>query len=280
MVKIRYNNILLQVFSYLLLVIIASFSILPFIWMIFTSIKPSNEVFTTPPKLFAENPTISNYLRVILKTDIPRAFLNSTVVAFFTVGITLVISILSGYGLSRYKFKGMEMTSISLLFGQMLPQVVLVIPLFMIYHKIGLIDTYFVLILSNLIITVPISVLILRSFINTIPKELEEAAKIDGCSSLGALFRVIVPVITPGIIAVSVFSFLLAWDEFLFALNFITSTRLKTLPLALAALSGQHYIDWGGLMAASVIISFPVLMVFLIFNRYFIKGLFEGAIKG
>lgn len=280
MIKRKWNNLLIQFFSYLLLTILIIFSLFPAAWMILTSFKPMNEIYKSPPKIIIQNPTFLNYTRVLFKSNIPRAFLNSVVVAFFTILLNLVISILAAYGLTRYKFKGSETISIGMLFGQMLPAVVIVIPLYMIYNKLRLIDTYSALIIANLTVTVPMSVLMLKSFFLTIPRELEEAAKIDGCSNFGTIFRIIIPLAVPGIIAVTIYSFLHAWDEFLYALNFINSASIKTLPIAITEFKGQFVMDWGGMMSASVIISIPLMVLFLLCSKYFIKGLSEGAIKG
>lgn len=280
MTKRRVKDLMVQFFSYLLLTMFIIFSLFPGIWMVLTSIKPIEEIFTSPPKIFTRNPILSNYTRVIFETNIPRAFLNSMVVAFFTILLTLFISIPAGYGLSRYRFKGSKTMSTAILFGYMLPAVVIITPLFMTFSKLKLIDTYTALIISNMTLTVPMSVLMLKSFFQTVPRELEEAAKIDGCTTLGALFRVVLPVVAPGIIAVMIFSFLQSWDEFLYALNFTNSESIRTLPIAIAQFSSQFTIDWGGMMGASVVISVPVLVIFMLFSKYFIKGLSEGAVKG
>lgn len=252
----------------------------PSLWMFFTSIKPANEVFTTPPKIVADNPTYSNYERVLFQTSIPRAFMNSVYVAVMTTGITLLIAVLAGYGFARFKFKGSGLLSTGLLFGQMLPTVVLVIPLFILFGRFNLIDTRTSLIIANLSASIPIAIIMLKSYIETVPKELEEAAKIDGSSGIGVLIRIIVPVAAPGVTAVSIFSFLNAWEEFLYALNFTQSAAIKTLPIALVEFSGQFQIDWGGLMSAATVISFPVLLIFFFCSKYFVQGLSEGSVKG
>ncbi|MFH5181826.1 carbohydrate ABC transporter permease [Paenibacillus sp. TAB 01] len=266
--------------SYLILLVMIVFSVFPALWMFITSLKTPAENFTTPPKLIVEQPTFANYTRVLFDSQIPRAFLNSVVVTVCATALTLVVAILAGYGFSRYRFKGSRVLSSGLLYGQMMPGVVIIIPLYMVFSKLQIIDTYLALIIADLAITIPMAVMMLRSFFQTIPKELEEAAKIDGCTGLGALFRIIIPVSLPGIIAVSVYAFLNIWEEFLFALNLTNSDTVRTLPISINNFSGEFVIDWGAMMSASMVVSIPVLLIFLLCNKFFVKGLSDGSVKG
>lgn len=266
--------------SYLILLVMIVFSVFPALWMFITSLKTPAENFTTPPKLIVEHPTFANYTRVLFDSQIPRAFLNSVVVTVCATALTLVVAILAGYGFSRYRFKGSRALSSGLLYGQMMPGVVIIIPLYMVFSKLQIIDTYLALIIADLAITIPMAVMMLRSFFQTIPKELEEAAKIDGCTGLGALFRIIIPVSLPGIIAVSVYAFLNIWEEFLFALNLTNSDTVRTLPISINNFSGEFVIDWGAMMSASMVVSIPVLLIFLLCNKFFVKGLSDGSVKG
>ncbi|GGE31404.1 ABC transporter permease [Pullulanibacillus camelliae] len=269
-----------QTLSYLFLLAVIIFAIFPALWMFVTSIKPHSEILTTPPRWITHHPTLSSYSRVLFHSSIPRAFLNSVVVTVCTTILTLFFSILAGYGFSRYKFRGSRTLSTGLLFGQMMPGVAIVIPLYMALNKVHLIDSYAALVIANMAITIPLGVIMLRSFFQSVPRELEEAAKIDGTTNLGALFRIILPVSAPGIIAVSVYTFLNSWEEFLFALNFTNSASVQTLPIAVNEFSGEFVIDWGGMMSASVVVSIPVLVVFLACSKYFVKGLADGSVKG
>jgi len=266
--------------TYLILAIMIVFSLFPALWMFLTSIKTSQENFTIPPRIIVDNPTIANYTRVLMESQIPRAFLNSVIVTVSATALTLVVAILAGYGFARYKFKGSRFMSSGLLYGQMMPGVVIIIPLYMVFSKMHLIDTFLALVIANLAITIPMSVMMLRSFFQTIPRELEEAAKIDGCSSLGALIRIILPVSLPGITAVSVYAFLNIWEEFLFALNLTNSDSVRTLPISINNFSGEFVIDWGAMMGASMVVSVPVLLIFILCNKFFVKGMSDGAVKG
>jgi len=266
--------------SYLFLLFLILFAVFPAIWMFVTSIKPMSEIFQIPPRFTTDHPTFENYKRVLFESKIPRAFVNSVIVTLLTTFFTIVVSVLAGYGFSRYKFFGSRALSTGLLFGQMMPGVVMIIPIYMIFNKLRLIDTYGALVIANLAVTIPMGVILLSSFFRKVPIELEEAAKIDGTGSLGALFRIILPNSIPGIIAVGVNAFLNAWEEFLFALNLTNSASVKTLPIVVNEFSGEFIIDWGGMMSASVVISVPVLLIFLVCNKYFVKGLSDGAVKG
>lgn len=266
--------------AYALLLLAIAVGVFPAIWMALSSIKPQSELFSIPPRFFAENPTFDSYLRVLFETNIPRSFLNSAVISSVVTLCTVVVSMFAGYGFSRFQFKGSKALSTSLLFGQMMPAIVLLIPLFKIYSSLKMLDTFQVNIITNVALNMPMAVLTLTAFMRGIPKELDEAAMIDGCTRPRALFQVLAPVAAPGIVTVCIFTFLNTWEEFLFAFNFTTSAVYKTLTIALKEFKGQFIIDWGGMMSAAVVISVPVLLIFLLCNKYFIRGLTSGAVKG
>jgi multiple sugar transport system permease protein len=201
-------------------------------------------------------------------------------VASGTTICTLILSSLAAYGFARYQFIGATTISTSLLFGQMMPGVVVLLPLYMLYSHFGMIDSFRVLIISNLAINLPMGVLTLTQFIKNIPSDLDASAMIDGASSMAVLYRIIVPIISPGLVTVGIFSFLNTWEEYLFAFNFTHSSTYKTLPVSISEFKGQFVIDWGGMMSAAVIISVPVLFIFLLCSKYFIRGITEGAVKG
>lgn len=268
------------VLLYAILIVAIIFGIFPFIWMALSSVKPQGELFLTPPKFFTQNPTFESYYRVMFKTAIPWSFINSLIISISATGITIVVAMLAGYGFARFRLKGSKFLSSSLLFGQMMPAIVLLIPLYLIYSKIGFIDTYRVNILTNVAQNMPMAVLTLTAFIRSVPVEMDEAALIDGSTRNYALFKIITPLSAPGIVTVGIFAFLNTWEEFLYAFNFVNSAKFKTLTITLKEFKGQFIIDWGGLMSAAMFISLPVLLLFLFCNRYFIKGLVSGAVKG
>ena len=269
-----------QVCTYAVLLLVVLVAVFPAIWMLSTSIKLPTEQYDIPPQIIPDTPTISNYVNVLTNSKMYQAFVNSVIITVCVVAVTLFISILAGYGLSRYKFKGHGVLKIALLFGQMIPSVVIIIPLYFLVAKTGLLDTHFSLIMADMARTIPMGVIMLSSFFETVPQELEEAAKIDGCTGIGALFRVVLPIAKPGLISVAIYTYIHAWEEFLFALNLSTSTRTRTLPIAIHMFAGEFSVDWGSTMAASAVVAFPVLLIFLSCNKYFVKGMADGAVKG
>jgi len=284
MVKLKKSvtrtNIVWQICTYAILFLVILAAVFPAIWMLSTSIKLPTEQYDIPPQIIPDTPTLGNYINVLTNSKMFDAFVNRIIITVSVVVITLLISILAGYGLSRYKFRGHGVLKIALLFGQMIPSVVIIIPLYFLVAKTGLLDTHFSLILADLALTIPMGVIMLSSFFETVPKELEEAAKIDGCTGIGALFRVVLPIAKPGLISVAIYTYIHAWEEFLFALNLSTSTKTRTLPIAIHMFAGEFAVDWGSTMAASAIVAFPVLLIFLSCNRYFVKGMADGAVKG
>ncbi len=266
--------------TYLILLFVVVIAVFPAIWMLSTSIKLPTEQYDIPPRIIPDMPTVQNYLNVLSNSKMFDAFVNSVIITVSVVGITLFLSIMAGYGMSRYKFKGHGVLKIALLFGQMIPSVVIIIPLYFLITKAGLLDTHISLIISDMALTIPMGVIMLSSFMDTVPKELDEAAKIDGCSGLKALFLVVLPVAKPGLISVTIYTYIHAWEEFLFALNLSTSAKTRTLPVAIQMFAGEFSVDWGATMAASALVAFPVLLIFLACNKYFVKGMADGAVKG
>lgn len=274
------ENPLWKALTYAILLFVVAIAIFPAIWMLSTSIKLPTEQYDIPPQIIPDMPTISNYANVLTNSKMFDAFVNSVIITISVVAVTLFVSILAGYGLSRYKFKGHGALKIALLFGQMIPSVVIIIPLYFLVSKTGLLDTHFSLVMADMALTIPMGVIMLSSFFETVPKELEEAAKIDGCTGIGALFRVVLPIAKPGLISVAIYTYIHAWEEFLFALNLSTSTKTRTLPIAIHMFAGEFSVDWGATMAASAVVAFPVLLIFLACNKYFVKGMADGAVKG
>lgn len=273
-------NPLWKLGTYGILLLVIAVAVFPAIWMLSTAIKLPTEQYHIPPQIIPDTPTFDNFRNVLTNSKMFDAFVNSTIITVSVVAVTLIISILAGYGLARYKFKGSGLFKIALLFGQMIPGVVIIIPLYFLIAKVKLLDTHFSLVMADLALTIPMGVIMLSSFFETVPRELEESAKIDGCTGVGALFRVVLPVAKPGLISVTIYTYIHAWEEFLFALNLSTSTRTRTLPIAIHMFAGEFSVDWGATMAASAVVALPVLIIFLACNKYFVKGLSDGAVKG
>lgn len=276
----RIKKLLRKIGVYLAVLAFTIIALYPFLWMIVSSFKGPKEIYVSPPRWTVEEPTLANYSRVLHDSNIPKYFWTTVQVAGGTTLAVLFLAASAGYGFARFRFSGKEFWSMFILFSQMLPQAVLLVPIYTLMNWLSLLNSKIGLSLSYLVITLPLAVWLLRGVFAGIPRDLEEAAMIDGCSRLGALARVVVPLSAPGIIATGIYVFTLAWQEFMFAMNFATTTRTKTLSIGVVEFIGEHTVNWGGVMAASVIITVPVVVIFLSVHKYFVKGLTEGSVKG
>jgi multiple sugar transport system permease protein len=254
--------------------------IFPFVWMLMSSIKPLPELYTVPPLWIPNTPTLANYTKVLFASNIPRYFINSLVISFGSTVLALSLAVFAAYGFARFRFRGKRLGQAAILVGQLLPTATLIVPLYITLDRLHLLNTYAGLILVYMIITLPLSVWMLISYFRAIPVELEEAAIIDGASRLGVLFRITLPLSLPGIVAIVVYAFVTTWNEFIFALCFASDSRVKTLPIGLAEFSTELNTDWGAVMAASVVMTLPIIVLFLCMQRLFIGGLIAGATKG
>ncbi|EUB97348.1 ABC-type transporter, integral membrane subunit [Rhizobium sp. CF080] len=261
-------------------VIVVLICLFPFMWMGVSSIKTLPELYTVPPIWWPETPTLGNYYKVLFESNIPRYFLNSVIISVGSTFLALILAIFASYGFARFDFRGKPLLQSFVLIGQLLPTAAIIVPLFITLRVLGLVNTYWGLILVYMIITLPLSVWMLTSYFKAIPVELEEAAIIDGSSRLGILFRITLPLSTPGIVAVIVYAFVTTWNEFVFALCFATDSSVKTLPIGLAEFSTEFNTDWGAVMAASVVMTLPIAMLFFSMQRLFVGGLTAGATKG
>lgn len=280
MIRNKKTESVKTVLTYVFLIVMVIISVFPIIWMIDSSLKGTSEIYSSPPTFTIHKVTLENYIRVLFDSGIPRAFLNSVIVSLTATATTLVLGCLAGYGFSRYRFKGRKMLYVGLLYGQMMPAVVLIIPVYLVFSKIGLIDSYFSLILPDVAITVPLATLMLKSFFDGVPVELEDAARIDGATKIGILWKIIIPIAKPGLVSVAIYTFLSTWEEFIFALNLTNSASIRTLPIAINMFKGEFVIDWGAIMASGAVISLPVILLFVLCNKVFVKGLSEGGVKG
>lgn len=265
--------------TYLVALLLIGFSIFPVIWMFTSSFLPASDIYSVTPKFSLRNGTFENYRYVLGETHTLKYFWNSIIIALCTTLISIILAILAGYGFARFRFSGKNILSIFVLLSQMLPLVVVLVPLYLVLSKFGLLDTKTGLVLAYLIFTIPLSTWFLRGFFETIPSELEEAALVDGCTRFGALIRVIIPVSTPGIFATATYAFIVAWQEFLFSLSFTLSHDSRTLPVGISSFIGQYNINWGAVMASSTLVSIPVMVLFLAFYDQFVQSFTEGIIK-
>lgn len=265
---------------YLGLIVFSLVLVFPLLWMISTSFKPGNEIFTKIPRWIPNQPTIENYRFMLLHTTYPVYYLNTLKVSIITTVFALVISVFAGYSLSRFRFRGRGFLGVLIIAVQMFPYVLLVIPMFIVMRSMGLIDTHLSLIIAYSTFALPFSTWMLKGYFDTIPVSLEEAAIIDGCRRSQILFRIILPLSAPGLVAVAMFTFILGWREYIYALAFTRSEKLRLLTVGLALMQGQHgRISWGQIMSGAVLACIPAILVFTILQKYMVQGFTRGAVK-
>jgi ABC-type glycerol-3-phosphate transport system permease component len=256
------------------------FSTLPLLWGISTALKIPSEVYAFPPTWIPKTLTFDNFLLVIQNQSLIRAFFNTLIIASGTTLVSLVVGVLGGYGFARYQFPGRNMLLWSVLFTKLFPRVVVIVPFFVTLRNLQMMNTYQGLILVYLMVTFPVAIWLLKGFFDKIPVEIEEAAVIDGCNLPQLLWHVIIPMSRPALVAVAMYSFILAWNEFLFALVFTNGLERRPLSIALAFFIDENGIRWGELMAASVVMSLPAVIVFTFAQKLLVRGLSDGAVKG
>ena len=260
-----------------LLAVMAAF---PLFWMVSTSFKPPVEVFAQPPTFIPKNPTLENYLRLFTTTNFLTYFRNSLVVSGMAVLLTMVVSAIGAYSLTRYQYLGRDKIAGLILCTYMFAPIMVVIPFFILVKRIGIENTHFALVLAFTSFCLPFTLWLMRAFFKTIPLQLEEAALVDGADRVRAVIYVILPLALPGILATSIFTFILAWNDYIFTRIIITSDELKTLPVGVQDLFHSALIDWGLIMAAGMMITIPALLFFVAVQRYLIRGWGAGAVKG
>jgi multiple sugar transport system permease protein len=255
------------------------FAALPVLWMLSTSLKANGEVFQNPPRLITESFSFDAYTAILGNGAQLRFFLNSYIVAFAVTVLTLLVAILAGYAFSRFTFPFQKTINAVIVSVQAVPPITLVIPYFGLVVALGLYNTYPGLILTHMVFTLPYAIIMITAYLNTLPRELDESVKIDGGTGWTALWRVLVPISVPGLIAVGVYTFMISWNEYLFALTLTRTDDMRTVPIGIQLLMGQHSYEWNQMMAMSILGSIPVLVLFLLFQRRFIGGLTAGAVK-
>jgi ABC-type glycerol-3-phosphate transport system permease component len=252
--------------------------VLPFLWVVLTSFRPGSSIMARDFEWIPTTLTLDNFTR-LLQTDFLTHILNSIIVSLPTTLFAVTVSLTAAYSFSRRSFRWRNQLLILVVFSQLFPFVILITPIYMIFQQLGLVNTHLGLMISYIAITVPFSVYMLLGYLDSVPRELDEAAIIDGCSTLGVIFRIIVPVAWPGIAATAIFTFTLAWNEFLFASALVTRTELKTIQVALASLIGENSSQWDLIMAGSVLASLPTMLMYLFLQRHMISGLTAGSVK-
>lgn len=271
---------IINLFIYLIYIFAGLFAFLPILWVISTSFKPKDEIFSYPPKLISSHPTLENYLHVLKSTPLPHYFWNSLIIAIIVTFSVLLFASLAAYGFSRETFRGKYIILMVILGTQMIPGVTNIVPLYLIMNKLKLLDKYLSLILIYSAINIPFSIWLLKGFFDSIPRSLDESALIDGCSKLGVFFKIILPLSLPGLSAVAIFTFIASWNEFVLAFVLLNSQIKYTLPLGIYTFSNTYQVSYHSISAACVIAVIPVVTLFILLQDYFVSGLTKGAIKG
>lgn len=266
--------------TYLALGILSLFSVFPLYWVLLSSFRSPSNLLASNPSLLPQEIYWGFYQTVLEKTPFLRFFQNSVLVTLSTTGISVMLAAMAAHSLARLQFRGKRLLSRGVLLAYIFPQIVLVVPLFVGIVRLNLANTYTGLILTYVTFSFPFATWMLTAFFQTIPRELEEAALIDGASNLGVFLRIALPLARPGLVAAAVFTFLHAWNEFLYALVILNSDAKKTLSVGLYGFIGGETMNWGEVLAASTMIVLPSLLFFLLVQRHLVHGLTAGAIKG
>jgi trehalose/maltose transport system permease protein len=273
------RRILGRIAFYLLMLVIILYTVFPFYWAIVSSLKPPSEMFRVD---FLPTLNFDNYVSVFETQPFALNILNSVLVAVSTVVLSLGLAILASYALGRIRFRGRTVLLFTVLGVSMFPQIAVLSGMFELVRAFGLYNRLPALTLSYMIFTLPFTVWVLTTFMRELPKELEEAAMVDGAKPLTIVFKVFMPLMWPALATTGLLAFIAAWNEFLFALTFTLSTEQRTVPVAIALISGasSYELPWGNIMAASVVVTVPLIVLVLIFQRRIVSGLTAGAVKG
>ncbi|OJV26581.1 MAG: sugar ABC transporter permease, partial [Actinobacteria bacterium 69-20] len=249
-------------------------------WIALTSFKPASQIAEYPVRYWPRTFSLENYTSLFQKSDFGQYLANSTIVALSAGLVATSIALLSAYVLSRYHFRGKGAIMLAFLVTQMIPAFIALGPLYQMFTNLGLVDSRFGLVLVYIAMTIPFSAIMLRGFFDNVPDSLEEAAMVDGATRFGALWRIIIPVMTPGIIATFIFNFVNAWNELFLAVTLINSDNYKTIPTALNGFISSFNIEWGPMSAAAVLTVLPTMFLFAFASRWIVAGLTQGAAKG
>jgi multiple sugar transport system permease protein len=273
-------NRLWSLLAYAVITGVVVFSLGPILWTVITSLKPEADIVTSEMQYLPKNITLDNYVAIWNRSGYPRLITNSTIVTVITLVICMLVGTLAAYGFSRYQFRGRNQILLLYLVIRMFPVVLLIVPLWIMMRAFGLLNTHLGLALAYTTFLLPICIWMMKGFFDAIPPELEDAARIDGCTRLSALFRVVLPLARGGLVATSVFIGIAAWNEYLFALMFTNSQQSQTWPVGLALMVGEFQLPWGALSAGGVISVIPVIILFGIVQQSLVRGLTAGAVKG
>ena len=255
-------------------------TVFPFYWMLNTSLKPATDVFVSPPTFGPSRWTLDAYASLFAHKPMARYFVNSLVVSLGSTALSVLLAALAAYGFTRFFVRGATAFIVFLLFTKMLPETLLIIPYFRLMSDLGLLNTYWALILAYSSFALPFSVWMLIGFFRSIPREIDEAAIMDGAGVLQVFFRVILPLARPGLVAVALFTFLIAWNAYVWALVLTTDASMYVLSVGIANMVGEYRVQWNELMAAAMIAAAPVMVLYALLERHLVSAITAGAIKG
>jgi multiple sugar transport system permease protein len=269
-------------FSNVALLLALAWTTFPVYWMLMTALRPSSEVFQRPLQFWPETFTTDNFGRVLSGLNpVPRFLLNSLVTSLASTILVLVVAVPAAYAFSRLRFPFRRGFFFTIMMAQMIPLVVMLLPLYIIFFQTGLLNTYHGLVFAFASLSLPFAIWILKTFIDSVPKELDDAARVDGCSRIQTLRLVVLPILGPGIVAAGSLAFLDAWNNLLVPLALTTSLDMKTLPAGiLLTFQGEFRTDWGGMMATALVVALPVVLLFIACQRFLVRGLTQGSVKG
>ena len=264
----------------LLLLVMLVLMLFPIVWMLSTVFKPTDELFATPPQWIPDHPTLEHLETVLGSSNIQRYAVNSVFVSGATTVIGTVLSTLAGYSLSRFRFRGQQVVMTFLLATTMFPMVMLLIPLYRLWASLALLNSYVSLVVMHLSLVLPLGIWLMKAYFDALPREVEEAAVVDGAGPMTTLVRVTLPLATPGVVVVALFSFLASWDEYLYTFTLVSDDQMRTLPVGMVVqYFGQFAYAWDRVMTLSLLMAAPVLLLFLFFQRYIVEGLTAGSVK-
>ncbi len=267
--------------------LVTAIYLLPLLWMVATSVKPPSEIIQTPPVLITTSPQIESYKSILgLPNDRPELYVstisylkNSIIIASATMALTLLLAIPAAYGLARFRLRGARLIILAVLVAQMLPSALLVMPLFVTVRSVGLYGSQLAVIIADTALALPLSIILLQTSFRQVPREIEEAAWVDGASRSRTLTQVVVPLVRPALVAVAVLSFLTAWGEFVFALSFLPDVESQPISLGVFQFVGMYKTQWDSMMAFATVVAIPAVIALLLLRGQFVSGLTAGSVK-
>lgn len=265
---------------YITVIAVAGIILFPIYWLFITALASTEELSSLPPSFLPGSPDWGIFSKVLAERPIVLWLFNSTIVAFGSVALSMFVSVLAGYGLSRFRVRGGQSLGLFILTAKMLPATLLVIPLFAVFRNLGMIGSLWTVIIAHSTLIIPFTTWMLKGYFDTIPRELEQAAMVDGCSPMSAMVRVVLPISTPGLAATALYAFVLSWADYAYARTFLQGEQTNwTANMGIASMRGEYTSDWNEISAAAIFVAIPIMLIYLFLERYLVGGLTAGAEK-